>query len=118
MVSILLAQYVHATQSSTQSEGSRKAGQRIATVLFLGSNLVLALVHLKLIGAPLFAKLRKALATAEALASKVPTGQNGASAEGEESATDVSMVQFSSPAPLVPNEINYTIDVEARDSGY
>ena len=56
MISILLAQYVHATNHC--SEGMSKTGKKLATLLFLGSNVVLTLVHLRFIGAPLFAKLQ------------------------------------------------------------
>ena len=62
MISILLAQYVHATNH--YSEGMSKTGKKLATLLFLGSNVVLTLVHLRFIGAPLFAKLRAAVVAA------------------------------------------------------
>ena len=66
MVSTLLAQYVHA--ASHYGEGMSNTGKKIATVLFLVSNVVLTLAHVRIISAPLFAKLREAFAAAMACA--------------------------------------------------
>ena len=79
MVSTLLAQYVHA--ASHYGEGMSNTGKKIATVLFLVSNVVLTLAHVRIISAPLFAKLREAFAAAMACAwgigSAEPDGAKG-----------------------------------------
>ena len=75
MVSILLAQYVHATNH--YSDGMSRAGKKLATLLFLGSNVVLTLVHLRFIGAPLFAKLRAAVCAAMNVARGEPAELQG-----------------------------------------
>ena len=81
MISILLAQYVHA--ASNYSEGMSNAGKKIATVLFVVSNVVITLAHLRIISPPLFAKLRKAFAAAVACARDIgPVEPDGA--EGDE----------------------------------
>ena len=82
MVSILLAQYVHAT--SHYSEGMSNAGKKIATVLFLVSNVVLTLVHLRIISAPLFAKLRIAFSAAVACARGTESAEPGGAERDED----------------------------------
>ena len=54
MLSILLSQYVHGM--SLQSEGENSC--HVATVLFLVSNILLLVVHLRLICTPLLIQLR------------------------------------------------------------
>ena len=81
MVSILLAQYVEAT--SNYSDGMSNAGKKIATVLFLLSNVVLTLAHLRIISAPLFAKLRRAFAAAVACARGIGSAETDPAEGGE-----------------------------------
>ena len=81
MVSILLAQYVHA--ASHYSEGMSQTGKKIATVLFLVSNAVLTLAHLRIISAPMLAKLRGALVAAMACARGIESA-GADDAEGDE----------------------------------
>ena len=67
MVSIMLAQYVYAT--NLNSEGS--TGQATATVTFVGSNILLILIHARLVAAPLYAQLRLAVSRAKAVGNTV-----------------------------------------------
>ena len=94
MVSILLAQYVHAT--SNYSEGMSKTGKKVATVLFLVSNLVLTLAHVRFISAPLFAKVREAFVAAMACARGIEPAEPDGAEEDEVVSFDRLATQVSS----------------------
>ena len=121
MVSILLAQYVHA--ASHCSEVMSQTAKKVATVLFLVSNVVLTLAHLRFISAPMFAKLREALVAAMACARGIePAEPDGT--EGDEVvvfdglATRVSSRFDSSPWPTRISEcVMQNIEVEMSPVG-
>ena len=58
LMSIMLAQYMHAT--SLRSEGA--IARKLATLFFVGSNLALTLLHARLIAGPLLAEMQALVA--------------------------------------------------------
>ena len=80
LLSILLAQYMHATEIINEGSTARK----VSTVLFVGLNLLLILVHFRLIVTPLAAKLRAVLGQiTNIVKQKHPVEPNNLENEGE-----------------------------------
>ena len=67
LLSIILAQYVYIERYSYAAASGGNNGKAVATVLFVGSNAVLLLVHLFLIGGPLWDKTKTAFLDASIL---------------------------------------------------
>ena len=67
LLSIILAQYVYIERYSYAAASGGNNGKAVATVLFVGSNAVLLLVHLFLIGGPLWDKTKTAFLEASIL---------------------------------------------------
>ena len=75
MVSIMMASYIHGTD--THSEGKTK--RQAVTVIFVSSNLLLILLHMRHVAPPLLAKMRDAFA--KVMACVCGKGSTEASAE-------------------------------------